>query len=134
MTEIEAPKDLRKETTARVMAELEATRAWYESNLERLGEMTVEVADLTDGDKWKASLTETGQVENVDGAFFTLAGQKITRFNPDGSEAFGWIQPGLLQKESQIIIPTREGEMEVKTSGFVGIILNEDDHALLTLD
>ncbi|MBP7832514.1 MAG: hypothetical protein KA035_01965 [Candidatus Levybacteria bacterium] len=133
MTNPETPRDFRKLASERIMGELEATRLWYQRGLERFGEMTVENAPLTDGKNWKATLAPNGEVEMVDGAFFTLIGQHVTRKKPDGSTDFEWTQPDLKQKEGQITMPTPEGEMLIQTSGFVGIILDEDNRALLAL-
>jgi len=80
--------------------ELTGIRTWYEGQLANLGEITVTPAPLTDGDRWRRELTSAGEVDKVDGAFFTLQGQAITKYNPDGSVSSGWTQPGLLQKDA----------------------------------
>lgn len=133
MTEFQAADLFRKEALERTLDETEGVRLWYEECLRRLGEMTVEDAPLTNSVEWKATMTEGGEVEEVDGAHFTLIGQTVTRYNPDGTIAFRWTQPGLLQKESTVTIPTTEGVREITASGFVGIILDEEDNVLLTL-
>jgi hypothetical protein len=132
MTLHDAEHSIHPEGKERVLASKEQAMAWYESCLERFGKMTVEAADLTDGNKWKATLTENGEVEEVNGAFFTLKGQTITRYNPDGTVAFKWTQPGLIQNESVFIMPGKDGEKEVKASGFIGMIFDTHGNMLLT--
>lgn len=106
--------------------ELSGVRNWYEEQLRNFGEMTVVPAPLTDGDKWKKELTPSGEVDKIDGSFFTLQGQTITRYNPDGTVGLKWTQPGLIQKEGEVNLPSKEGQERVKISGFVGIIKNGD--------
>lgn len=133
MTNPEVRRDFRQEKANTIMGELEATRLWYERGLKRFGEMTVTEAPLTDGESWKATHTEKGEVQMVDGASFTLTGQHVVRKNVDGTIGFEWTQPGLIQKEGSVTVPTPDGEMLIQTSGFVGMILDEDNRALLTL-
>lgn len=113
---------------------LRDVRGWYEGQLTKLPEITVTEADLTDGEKWVATLTEKGRVQNIAGAFFVLRGCKIAKYNPDGSPAGEpWTQPGLLQNETALTIPTPDGLREVQASGFVGIIKDIEGRVLLTL-
>ncbi|OGH57554.1 MAG: hypothetical protein A2186_00245 [Candidatus Levybacteria bacterium RIFOXYA1_FULL_41_10] len=113
--------------------ELTGIRTWYEGQLANLGEITVTPAPLTDGDRWRRELTSAGEVDKVDGAFFTLQGQAITKYNPDGSVSSGWTQPGLLQKEGEIEIPPPEGSRKIKFSGAIGIIKDANGNVLLTV-
>lgn len=106
--------------------ELAGVRNWYKEQLGNFGEMTVEQSPLTDGDEWKKELTSNGEIDRVDGAFFTLQGQTITKYNPDGTVAFRWTQPGLIQKEGEVTLPFKEGQEKVRISGFVGIVKNGD--------
>lgn len=112
--------------------ELADVKNWYQEQLRSFGEMTVESAPLTDGDKWKKELTPNGEIDKVDGSFFTLQGQTIVKYNSDGTIAFKWVQPGLIQKEGEVNIPSKEGQERIKLSGFVGIIKN-GDKVLLSL-
>lgn len=105
---------------------------WYTEQLESFGEMTVEKAPLTDGDKWKAEATPEGEVEQVDGAFFTLEGAKVIKYNADGSVGFSWTQPATIQKESEVTLPINRQEVKVKMSGLVGAVQFEG-HTLVTL-
>ena len=126
---IEAPQpDFRNSQAELVLnrPELIGVRNWYKEQLINFGEMAVEVAPLTDGNQWKKELTPSGEVDKVDGSFFTLQGQTITRYNPDGTVGFKWTQPGLIQKEGEVNLPSKEGQERVKISGFVGIIKNGD--------
>ena len=52
---------------------------WYNERLQALGETTVEPADATDGQNWKAELTKQGEVKEITGAHFTIRGSKVTR-------------------------------------------------------
>lgn|GEM_PF-4901265 len=113
--------------------ELVGVRNWYKEQLKNFGEMTVEAAPLTDGDKWKKELTPSGEIDKVDGSFFTLQGQTVTKYNLDGTVGFKWTQPGLIQKEGEINFPSKEGQETTKISGFVGIIKNENGDVLLSL-
>ena len=113
--------------------DLVGVRNWYKEQLKNFGEMTVEAAPLTDGDKWKKELTPSGEIDKVDGSFFTLQGQMVTKYNLDGTVGFKWTQPGLIQKEGEINLPSKEGKETVKISGFVGIIKNENGDVLLSL-
>lgn len=112
---------------------LEGARQWYEEQLKRFGEMTVERAPLTDGAKWKRELTPDGEIDNVDGEQFSLPGQTVTKYKPDGTVEFRWTQPGLLQKEGEVTIPLKEGQETIRISGFVGIIKDPDGNILLSL-
>lgn len=112
--------------------ELAGVSSWYREQLRNFGEMTAEAAPLTDGNQWKRELTPGGEVDRVDGSFFTLQGQTITKYNPDGTVAFKWTQPGLIQKEGEVNLPSKDGQERIKISGFVGIIKN-GDRILLTL-
>lgn len=112
--------------------ELTGVRNWYKEQLINFGEMTAESAPLTDGNQWKRELTPSGEVDKVDGSFFILQGQTITRYNPDGTVSFKWTQPGLIQKEGLVNLPSKEGQERVRLSGFVGIIKN-GDKVLLSL-
>ncbi|KKQ34731.1 MAG: hypothetical protein US51_C0029G0003 [Microgenomates group bacterium GW2011_GWA2_37_6] len=112
--------------------EFAGLRTWYEERLVSFPEYTVTDANLTDGTNWKAALTVEGQVEFVDGAFFTLKGQRITITKPDRS-TFGWDQPGLIQKEGKVTVETDEGAEEITASGFVGVVKDADGNILLTL-
>jgi hypothetical protein len=134
MANQEAPKSYRDVYAEKlIQTELQGVREWYEAQLKELGEMTVVAADLTDGEKWKATLTETGQVKDVDGTFFTLKGQTVTRYKKDGDIGFQWTQPGVLQKEDELALPTPDGIQTVRASGLVGIVTDLDDNVLLTL-
>lgn len=113
--------------------EFSAVRNWYQEQLRNFGEMTSEPAPLTDGNQWKRELTQSGEVDKVDGSFFTLQGQAITRYNPDGTVSFKWTQPGLIQKEGEVSLPSKEGQEQVRISGFVGIIRDENGNILLSL-
>lgn len=113
--------------------EFAGIRNWYKEQLGNFGEMTAETAPLTDGNQWKRELTPNGEVDKVDGLFFTLQGQAITRYNPDGTVGFKWTQPGLIQKEGEVNLPSKEGQERVKISGFVGIIKDENGNILLSL-
>lgn len=106
--------------------ELTGVATWYKEQLKNFGEMTVDSAPLTDGNQWKRELTSSGEIDKVEGSFFTLQGQTITRYNQDGTVSSKWTQPGLIQKEGEVNIPSKEGQEKVKISGFVGIIKNED--------
>ena len=106
--------------------ELIGVKNWYKEQLVNFGEMAAEAAPLTDGNQWKRELTPSGEVDKVDGSFFTLQGQTITRYNPDGTVGFKWTQPGLIQKEGEVNLPSKEGQERVRISGFVGIIKNGD--------
>jgi len=107
-------------------SEFTEVTTWYKEQLKKFGEMTVEAAPLTDGNQWKRELTPNGEVDKVDGSFFTLQGQTIIRYNPDGTVSFKWTQPGLIQKEGEVNLPSKEGQGRVRISGFVGIIKNGD--------
>lgn len=126
--------DFRNEYGGLILAkpELAGVKSWYKEQLRKFGEMTVEQAPLTDGDKWRKELTPNGEVDRVDGSSFTLQGRTITRYNPDGTVAFKWTQPGLIQKEEEINLPFQEGQKQVKISGFAGII-KSGDKILLSL-
>ncbi|MDP2637742.1 MAG: hypothetical protein Q8P26_01625 [Candidatus Levybacteria bacterium] len=113
--------------------ELAGVKNWYKEQLRSFGEMTVEAAPLTDGNQWKRELTANGEVDKVDGSFFTLQGQTVVRYNPDGLVAFKWTQPGLLQKEGDVSIPSGEKQEKIKLSGFVGIIKDQNNNILLSL-
>lgn len=105
---------------------------WYQERLDAYGEMTTETVNATDGQAWKADL-ENGEVKAIVGSFFRVQGTKVTRHNPDGQVAGSWMQPGIHQAETKLVMPTREGDREVQTSGFVGIVRDEQDNILLTL-
>jgi len=130
-----SPKQYNREIQAQRILEGESfteLRTWYQERLKSFPEYSVKNADLTDGSNWKAKLTPEGQVEEVDGGFFTLKGQTITITKPDGT-TMGWTQPGLLQKEGSVTILTSEGVEEITASGFVGVIKDTDGNILLTL-
>lgn len=116
-----------------MLPELSGVRNWYQEQLRNFGEMTSEPAPLTDGDQWKRELTQSGEVDKVDGSFFTLQGQAIARYNPDGTISFKWTQPGLMQKEGEVNLPSKEGQERVRISGFVGVIRDENGNILLSL-
>lgn len=133
---VENPQlDFRSSRVESILAgpELRAVKTWYEEQLKNFGEMTVEPAPLTDGNQWKKELTADGEVGKVDGPFFTLQGQTVTKYNSDGSVGFKWTQPGLTQKEGEVNIPSKEGREKVRISGFVGIVKDENDNILLSL-
>lgn len=105
---------------------------WYNEQLKNFGEMVGKRAPLTDGKNWKKELTQDGEVENVDGSFFILQGETITKLDKDGKFLSTWTQPKLSQKEKVIVIPSAEGDEEIRISGFVGIAMN-GHKILLTL-
>ena len=113
--------------------ELSAVRNWYQEQLRNFGEMTSEPAPLTDGKQWKGELTQSGEVDRVVGSYFIVQGRNITRYNPDGTVSFKWTQPGLIHKEVEMIIPSKEGQELVRISGIVGIIRDEKGNVLLSL-
>ncbi len=128
--------DFRNIQTELVLArpELASISNWYKEQLRiNFGEMTSEDAPLTDGKNWKKEMTQEDEVYSVDGSFFTLKGQTITRYKPDGTVDFKWIQPGLMQKEGLVNFPTKEGSEQVKISGFVGAIKDPYENILLTV-
>ena len=134
MTNEETPRSYRDVYAENlIQTELQGVREWYETQLRQLEEMTVVEADLTDGEKWKATLTEKGQVKEVDGVFFTLKGQTVTRYKRDGTLGFQWTQPGVLQKEEELVLPTPDGTQSIRASGIVGIVTDLDENVLLTL-
>lgn len=132
--EIPKPKQFSREQAAEKILgspELAGVKQWYQERLLTFPEYEVANAPLTDGTNWKADLTTEGQVNQVDGAFFTLQGQKITITKPDGS-TMGWTQPGMLQKEGSAVVETDEGEQEITASGFVGVVKDNQGNILLT--
>lgn len=113
--------------------ELSGLSEWYDNQLEKLGEMTEDLAPLTDGENWKSELNSNNEVEKVSGAHFTIEGRKIVKHNPDGSVAFQWSQPGIIQTGEELSLPTGEKTEQMKNvSGFVGAIMHENK-ILITL-
>ena len=106
---------------------------WYNERLKALGDTNVEPADATDGQNWKAELTKQGEVKEITGAHFIVRGSKVTRYKPDGEVEFSWNQPGIHQAETEMSLPTRNGEMKVMTSGFVAILRDEAGNVLLSV-
>lgn len=105
---------------------------WYRERLEDLPEIIVETVNATDGTSWKAVL-EGEQIREISGAFFVVRGSLVTKRALDGSVTQQWNQPGIHQTETELILPTREGDLKVKTSGFVGILRDEYANVLVTL-
>lgn len=126
------PQSFRNTYAERALGEFSDLKNWYEGRLESFGEMTVEDAPLTDGQQWKVEF-EGNEAKQIDGAFFTLKGQTVTRYNSDGTVSFRWTQPGLIQKEGNAKFPTPEGEQDIKASGFVGVIKDAEGNTLLTI-
>jgi hypothetical protein len=136
MTTPEYPQSNFRDSKAEIVlrnSEMAGVASWYRESLKTFGEEVEESAPLTDGKQWKKELTTDGEINKVDGAFFTLEGQTITRYNLDGTVATRWTQPKLSQKEGEVNIPSSEGQEKVKISGFVGIIKDNNDNILLTL-
>ena len=106
---------------------------WYQERLASIGEMTLEEDNVTDGQNWKAELTKEGEVKEISGAFFKVRGTKVTRHHPDGTVQSSWTQPGIHQVETELVMPTRNGEMKVKLSGLVGIVRDVAGNVLLTV-
>jgi len=107
--------------------------SWYQERLETFGVVKLEDVPVTDGDKWKVNLTENSEVKEIVGAFFIIKGSQVTRLKPDGSAEFQWNQPGIHQVETEMVLPTREGELNIRTSGIVGALRDEIANVLLTL-
>lgn len=153
--------DYRREFAEKLLQDdgLRGLDAWYRERLTRLGDMTVTDAPLTDGTQWRATLAASPdktnvfhalykralsalrlrpfhdqiQVGRVEGAHFTLEGREVTKYKPDSSADFQWTQPGLFNNEQEITLPTPSGDRKVKVSGFVGIIVDQNQNVLLTL-
>lgn len=148
----EAPRPALKEVTspqdgyARFMAtksrealsrpEMAGVQEWLEARVAALPEMTVTDTALTGKGGWGHEMTSDGHVKTVRGAFFEIPGQEITVTRPDGT-SIGWTQPGIVQTETPITLPTREGEVTFSASGFVGVLTNgekgEDARVLLSV-
>ncbi len=105
---------------------------WYSERLGTFGEMTVEKANATDGKNWKAEM-DGEEVKEIVGAFFTVDGAAVTRYKPDGEVDFPWLQPMIRQAETRLVMPTREGDVEIQISGLVGVARDEANNVLLTL-
>lgn len=106
---------------------------WYQERLANLGEIEVTRSAVTGAGGWNKELTPEGEVDRIAGAFFTVDGFDVIVRNPDGSRRFGWHQPGLVNAESPINLPSPEGNQEMNVSGFVGVIMDPERNVLLTV-
>ncbi len=107
-------------------------RDWYKERVARLPEMTVASTELTGKGGWGKEMTDSGEVSKITGAFFDIPGQQISVTKPDGT-TFGWNQPGIIQSETPITLPTPEGEITMNASGFVGLLRDPEGNVLLTV-
>ncbi len=112
--------------------EMAGVRDWYKERAARLPEMEVTDTALTGKGGWGHEMTPEGNVDRVKGAFFEIPGQQITITKSDGS-TMGWNQPGIVQKETSITLPSPYGEMTLDASGFVGILQDMEGKVLLTV-
>ncbi len=106
---------------------------WYKERLAGLGEMEVVRSAVTGAGGWNKELTKEGEVDRIAGAFFTVDGFDVTAKNPDGSRRSGWHQPGLVNAEFPINLPSPEGNQEMNVSGFAGVIMDPEGNVLLTV-
>jgi hypothetical protein len=116
------------------LAQTEASGAvaWYKERLAALPEMAVTDTELTGKGGWGKEMTPGGEVERITGAFFDIPGQQISVTRPDGSTA-GWNQPGIVQKEIPVTLPTPDGDVSMDASGFVGLLRDPEGNVLLTV-
>jgi hypothetical protein len=107
--------------------ETKAVYAWLKDRLSHLPEMKVSAASVTEGDKWKHTMTPEGQVQQIQGAHFTVEGRNVQ------TPSFSWSQPGVINTETGINLPTPQGVQRIDASGFVGVIRDAEGNVLLTV-
>jgi ABC-2 type transport system ATP-binding protein len=64
--------------------------AWYKERVEAMPEMETSPAPLTDGDKWKYTETEDGEIDEIRSGFFSMEGRAVK------TPTFSWNQPGII--------------------------------------
>jgi hypothetical protein len=101
--------------------------AWYKERVEAMPEMETSPAPLTDGDKWKYTETEDGEIDEIRSGFFSMEGRAVK------TPTFSWNQPGIIAAEAPMDLPTPEGNYALETSGFVGVMRDVDGNVLLSV-
>ena len=101
--------------------------AWYKERVEAMPEMETSPAPLTDGDKWKYTETEDGEIDEIRSGFFSMEGRAVK------TPTFSWNQPGIIATEAPMDLPTPEGNYALETSGFVGVMRDVDGNVLLSV-
>lgn len=115
-------------------SDLDDVRLWVESRIDAMPEMNISVAPLAGHDSWKEIRSEDHKVlEKVEGDFFTLEGRKVIFREHYGKRISEWTQPGVIQKQVPVVIPTPDGDIELLASDFVGIIKDRQGNVLLTV-
>jgi hypothetical protein len=115
-------------------ADLDDVRNWVEKSIDELPEMVVTETALTGEGNWKEVRTEDGkEVALIEGDFFTLEGREVVVREHFGKRITEWVQPGLIQKQIPVSIPTPDGEITLLASDFVGIIRDRERNVLLTV-
>lgn len=112
--------------------EFSSVRRWFTERVGALPEYAVSKTALTGKGGWGHEMTQDGNVDKITGKFFDIPGVAIQVTKPDGS-SFGWNQPGIIQKETPVTLPTAEGAMTFDASGFVGVIRDRKGNILLTV-
>lgn len=115
-------------------SDLDDVREWVESRIDAMPEMDIDVASLTGQGNWKEVRTDDEkEILRVEGDFFTLEGRKVIFREAYGTRISEWVQPGLIQKQIPVSIPTPEGNIDLLASDFVGIIKDRERNVLLTV-
>lgn len=105
---------------------------WYKERVPRLPEMETRKTALTGAGGWSKEMTLSNEVLGVSGMHFDIEGRQVVITKPDGSTG-GWVQPGLMQKELPISLPSPDGEVQLDTSGLVGLLTDPEGNVLLTV-
>jgi len=103
--------------------EIQAALDWYHERLRLLPELKVTDFFVTDGEKWRGTITPEGQVQDVQGAQFAVKGLKAELSN------FSWNQPYIAQGYE--LAEDTDGE-EIKVSGIVIIVTDPEGKVLLS--
>lgn len=115
-------------------SDLDDVRNWVEKSIDDLPEMDIDEAPLTGRGSWREVRTEDGtEVQRIEGDFFALEGKSVILREHYGTRISEWVQPGLVQKQLPISIPTPDGDIKLLASDFVGIIQDRERNVLLTV-
>lgn len=114
--------------------DLDGVRTWYNKRIDAMSDMDINAAPLTGSGGWAEERTEDGEhVNRIVGKFFTVEGRQVEMKNPDDSTAKTWNQPGIIQTEIPVTLPTPDGDIHMKVSDLVGIIKDREGNVLLTV-
>lgn len=103
-----------------------ALSGWLSERIRTLPEMQVAKSPLTN-EKWKAQMAEGGEVEQINGSFFTVEGVRVQ------TPKFSWDQPSVQQTGTILELSTPDGAISAQVSGIVGVIKDNEGNILVTV-